>query len=89
VISAADSDIVNGVFEFVGAIMCVLHAMKLREDKQLRGVSWIPFAFFTSWGFWNLAFYPAVGCWLSFYASVFLVSVNSYYCYLMWLYRKN
>lgn len=83
------ADVINGLYEFGGALVLSLHVKALLKEKQWRGVSWVPFAFFTSWGVWNLFFYPMVGCWWSFAGGVALVAVNAVYCALMWKYRYN
>jgi hypothetical protein len=83
------NDVINGLFELFGAVMLSMNVRQILHDKQWRGVSWLPFAFFTSWGFWNLIFYPSVDCWLSFTGGLALVTVNVVYCYLLWCYRKN
>jgi len=83
-------DVINGLFEFGGAIALSLHVKQILKDKKTRGVSWAPFVFFTSWGWWNaLVYYPAVNCWWSWAGGIALVAVNTVYCYLMWRYRKN
>lgn len=82
-------DVINGLYEFGGAIMLSFHVKTILKDKKTRGVSWMPFVFFASWGVWNLYYYPAVDCWWSFTGGLALVTVNLFYCYLMWRYRKN
>ncbi len=82
-------DVINGLYEFGGAIMCSMHVKQILKDKKTRGVAWAPFVFFASWGLWNLIYYPAVDCWWSFTGGVALVSVNLFYCVLMWKYRNN
>jgi len=46
--------------------------------------------FFTSWGFWNLIFYPAVGQWLSFLGGAVLVTMNAiWFGQLLYYSRKE
>lgn len=73
-------DALNAVFEFVGGLMLWGNVRRLYRDKQTKGVSLLPTAFFTSWGLWNLYFYPAVGAPLSFFGGAFLAVAN-----LTWL----
>ena len=89
ILSGKSADVINGAFEFIGSFMCMLHVHKILKDRYWRGISWVPFVFFASWGFWNLFFYSSVDCWLSFYASILLCGVNTFYCYLLWRYRNN
>lgn len=61
-------DLTNGTFEFVGALLVWLNVRRLYIDRELKGVSWGVQAFFASWGFWNLFYYPALGQYFSFVA---------------------
>ena len=70
-------DFVNGAFESLGGFFILLSVVKLHRDKTVRGVSWIHVAFFASWGYWNLYFYPHLDQWFSFWGGAFLVAVNT------------
>ena len=72
-----NSDLVNGLFEFAGAIMLSMNVLRLYRDKVLKGVSWWPTGFFTTWGLWNLYFYPANGLMWSYYGGLAIVTVNA------------
>lgn len=69
-------DLINGLFELAGAGFTWRNAVQLLRDRELRGVYWPTSAFFSTWGVWNLAYYPALGQWLSFAGGVLLVSGN-------------
>jgi hypothetical protein len=73
-------DMINGLFESCGGFFVLLGVLNLHRAKTVRGVSWIHVAFFSSWGYWNLYFYPHLNQWLSFSGGVFLVAVNT--CWL-------
>jgi uncharacterized membrane protein YfcA len=73
------SDIINGLFECSGGFFILLSILRLHKDKQVRGVSWLQVGFFSSWGFWNLYFYPHLGQWLSFAGGMFLVLANTFW----------
>ncbi|MEN6550066.1 MAG: hypothetical protein ABFE07_28825 [Armatimonadia bacterium] len=79
-------DLINGLFELFGGVLLCLNIRRLYRDKTLKGVSWIPVAFFAAWGFWNLYFYPAVGCWLSFAGGTVVVTANSIWLAMVWWY---
>ncbi len=82
------SDVVNGLFEFGGALALVLHCFRLYQDKEVRGVSYLPFIFFTMWGWWNLYFYSNLNCWWSLVGGLCLVGVNTFYCgQLLWYWK--
>lgn len=69
-------DLVNGVFEGIGGFFIALSVIKLHRAKVVSGVSAVHVAFFSSWGFWNLFYYPHLDQWLSFWGGVLLVAVN-------------
>lgn len=73
-------DTINGLFEFVGAYTNLQNVRAIRRDRSVAGVSWQSFAFFSSWGLWNLVYYPALGQWLSFAGGCAIVSMN-----LLWV----
>lgn len=81
-------DVINGLFEFLGAILILLNVKALIDDKEIKGVHWGPTVFFTSWGFWNLIYYPALDQWLSFAGGVALVLVNTWWLGLV-IYYSN
>lgn len=72
-------DIINACFEFFGAWMICINIHRLWNDKQVRGAHWGPLVFFTSWGIWNLYFYPHLDQWWSFAGGVTLAIVNAIY----------
>ena len=75
-IRLASPDIINGLFELVGAAFTWRNALQLRTDGEIRGVYWPTSAFFAAWGLWNLIYYPSLGQWASFAGGVVLVSGN-------------
>jgi len=70
-------DIINSLFELVSGLLLALNVRRLHIDKRVRGVSVWPVAFFTLWGYWNLYFYNAVDCTLSFLGGIAVVAVNT------------
>lgn len=82
-------DATNAFFELVGALLMVLNIRAVLRDKMVRGVNWLVIAFFASWGFWNLFYYPHLGQWLSFAAGVLLVTGNTVYAALLVYYVRK
>jgi hypothetical protein len=80
------TDNLNMLFELGGAAMVGMSLFKLHKDKKVRGIHWAQILFFTSWGWWNLWFYPAVSMWHSFEACVAVTGVNTWYLIAMWYY---
>lgn len=83
-------DLINGLFEIWGGFFIGLSCRRLYKDKSVRGVSpWHAF-YFTTWGFWNLYFYPHVGATWSFYGGVLVAIVNAVWLGMLVYYgRKN
>lgn len=79
-------DIINGTFESAGGFFILLSVRKLHYEKVVRGVSWIHAAFFSTWGYWNLFYYPHLDQWMSFFGGAFLVAVNTVWLGQMWYY---
>lgn len=83
-------DIVNSLFEMCGAAFILLSIRRVLADRGVRGVSLIHVAFFTGWGFWNLAYYPFLGQWYSFWGGVGVVGMNSVWLFLLvWFSRRK
>lgn len=82
-------DVVNALFEFVGALAMGMDVRQILRDRAIRGVYWPLRAFFLLWGFWNLYFYPAVHAPWSFVAGLILTIVNGFWLGLALQYRKN
>jgi uncharacterized membrane protein YfcA len=82
-------DLVNGAFEAVGGAMIVMNCVRLYRDKCVRGVSVLPVTFFTSWGIWNLFYYPSLGQWASFAGGCSIVIANAVWLGMAIHYRRN
>lgn len=82
-------DMLNGLFEFVGACLIGLSINRLRVDREVKGVSLFPVTFFASWGFWNLFFYPYLHQWWSFAGGLVMVTMNGIWmlqmAYFIWV----
>ncbi len=72
-------DLINGTFEIGGAFVNLINIRQIFKDKEVKGVHWAPFVFFTTWGIWNLLYYPSLAQWFSFFGGVILVIVNIIY----------
>lgn len=71
-----EKDLINAAFELVGAVIVWLNVLKLYRDREIKGIYWPTFAFFASWGLWNLFYYPSLEQWFSFFAGVVLTAGN-------------
>lgn len=70
-------DAINATFEGGGAVFLLLNVRRLLKDKSVKGVSLLTTTWWTTWGFWNVYYYRAVACSLSFYAGIAVVVVNA------------
>jgi hypothetical protein len=83
-------DLFNGMLEAGGGFFIWLSIIKLGREKVVRGVSWMHVAFFSTWGIWNLFYYPHLGQWLSFFGGALLVIFNVIWlCQIMYYNRVN
>lgn len=82
-------DLINGVFETVGGLMCWMNVQKVLKDKSVAGVYWPIQAFFSAWGLWNLYYYPTLNQWASFVGGVFLVVGNTIWTVLAAYYARK
>ncbi len=72
-----NTDIINGLFEGVGACVLMMNVRQLLHDKVICGVHIFPTIFYTLWGLWNLFYYPSLNQWFSFSGGVAIVIVNA------------
>lgn len=72
-------DLINASFELCGGAVIFLNIFQLYKDKELKGFHWGVLLFFTSWGYWNLYYYPHLHQWLSFIGGLSVVSSNTIY----------
>ena len=82
-------DWINGGFEMVGAYCAWMNAWKLRKDREIKGVFWPVWVFYTTWGLWNLHYYPSLDQWASFAAGAVLTAGNIVWVSLAIKYRKG
>lgn len=81
-------DMINGTFELMGAVFLLLNVRQLFRDKALNGVHWLPTFFFSTWGIWNLYYYPSLGQWYSFAGGLLIVCINTFWLLQIWWYSK-
>ena len=82
------NDIINGLFELLGGFFVVNNCRVLYYDKSIKGVSILSTSFFTSWGMWNVYYYPTLDQWWSFFGGCSLVFTNVIYVSLMIYYKR-
>lgn len=83
------NDLVNGAFEFIGGLFLWTNVIRLYTDKELKGVNIMPVVFFSSWGYWNLYYYPSLDQWASFVGGLNIVIPNTIWALLAIYYRRK
>jgi uncharacterized BrkB/YihY/UPF0761 family membrane protein len=81
-------DLINAAFEGFAALFILNHCRALWKSKQAHGVSLLSTVFFTTWGLWNIFYYPHIGQNYSFKAGLAVVSANFIWVYLIWKVRR-
>jgi uncharacterized membrane protein YfcA len=81
-------DLINGLYESLGAFFILNHIRALWKSKQAHGISLLSVVFFTTWGFWNLFYYPHLNQWWSFAGGVAIVLMNLGWIGLIWWLRR-
>ena len=61
----------------LSGVLVWLNVRRLHLDKMVRGVAAAPIAVFSTWGIWNLYYYPHLEQWVSFAAGVLLAVGNT------------
>lgn len=82
-------DLINGLFELFGGIAIWGHVRAILRDQKIAGFSPWACAFFTSWGYWNLYYYPHLHQWISFVGGLGIVAGNTAWIMLIWRYRNT
>ncbi len=82
-------DGINAAFELFGAFIMWMNVYQLYKDKIVRGIHYSTVMFMTSWGFWNVYYYPHLDQLLSGMAAGFLAFTNLCYLIMILYYRKR
>jgi len=80
-------DLINAMFEFGGFLALIPSIRAIMRDKRVHGFSILTPLFFTSWGYWNIVYYPHLEQLWSAVAAVLLALANSVYLFLVYKYR--
>ena len=78
-----EADLINSMFEFVGAGAVALSAYSCYQNKSADGVHWFSVMFFFIWGWWNLYFYGSLDQTASLIASMLMVIIQMVYMVLV------
>lgn len=82
-------DLINAVFELGGAFAAFGNVYTTYKDKRVAGVSAISTAWFSSWAFWNIYYYPSLNQTLSGFAAGVIGLFNAIWLFQIWYYGRN
>lgn len=82
-------DLINAGFEVFGFVAVSLSIVRLYKDKQVKGLSILTLVFFTSWGAWNLYYYPSLGQLCSTVGAACTFSANTIWVGMVLYYSKG
>jgi hypothetical protein len=83
------NDIINGAFELSGSYFCWRNVYQIYKEKRTMGVYIPTWMFFTSWGIWNLYYYPSLDQMFSFFGGISLVLANLVWVVLAVIYKRR
>ena len=81
-----NNDMANSVFEFLGAVFQIKNTMQIYKDKEVKGVYWPAWIFFTAWGYFNIYYYPSLDQWWSFSAGILIAIANTVWVSMAYYY---
>lgn len=82
-------DLVNGSFELFASGFIALNAFTTWRHRQATGVHWAAVSFFTTWGLWNIFYYPHLGQTFSFVGGLAVCIANLVYLHAVWKFRPQ
>lgn len=83
-------DLINGLFEFAGALAGGINIVTLLKHKQARGFAPLAYFYFTAWGLWNCFYYPHLNQWISLLGTIAITISNGAYAGLaVYFIRRN
>lgn len=82
-------DLITGLFEACGGWLVFLNVYQTWKDKQVKGVHIASNIFFTSWGVWNLYYWPHLDQWLAFSGGIPLAVANACWLAQVWYYGRK
>lgn len=83
-------DIINGAFEFAGAMAGFWNVVVICRQKQVRGFAPLAYIYFTLWGAWNIYYYPHLNQWFSLAGTIAITISNGLFAGLaIYFSRRN
>jgi hypothetical protein len=82
-------DQINALLIFIGSLMVFKSCYIVYRDKVVRGVSLLANLYFTSWGMWNIYYFPHLHQFWSFSAEMCICTANILWLFLMLYYKQK
>ena len=82
-------DTINGSYEILGGLALAWNCVRTYLDKEIKGISLASMLFFTSWGYWNLYYYPHLNQWVSTVGAAVMVLFNTIWMGQAIYYTRN
>jgi len=75
-----NSEIIFALFTFIAGSLAWLHIVKIRADKQVKGMHWAPIVFAWCWCAFSVYFYAVQELWWIWWANLSML-----FNYTLWL----
>lgn len=82
-------DIINGCFEFAGALAGFWNVVVILRQKGVKGFAPLASIYFTVWGAWNIYYYPYLGQWFSLAGTIAITVSNGLFAALAIHYSRR
>lgn len=81
------ADLFNAFFELFGGAFVMLNVIDIWKKRIVAGQTLTAMGFFTSWGIWNMFYYPLLGQWWSAAGALGVCAVNALMIYSILKFR--
>jgi ABC-type transport system involved in cytochrome c biogenesis permease subunit len=71
------ADNINGTYEAIGGMFMIANCIKVYKDKEVKGISLASAAFFCSWGYFNIYYYPSLNQIMSTVGAILMTIANT------------
>jgi hypothetical protein len=83
------TDQLNAANELGAAFFAALNVRAIYRAKEVAGVHWVAWGFYSFWGICNLFVYPDNGMTWSFWGGIPVVAFNLIWLWLVFWYRNG
>ena len=80
-------DAINAIFEVGASIIIWINVGQIRKDKDVKGLAWKSWIFYTVWGMYDFYYYTKLEQWISLGAAINLSIGNCTWIYFAFKYK--